>query len=149
MKESKTEIAVGVFMIIGILCVGYLSIKLGEIEWLEETRYPLYARFQSVTGLNDGAHVEMAGVHIGKVESISLDLEREMALVKIRISDRVQLTDDVIASIKTSGLIGDKFIKLTPGSSPEMLAAGDFITETESAVDIEDLISKYVFGKVE
>lgn len=149
MKERKVELAVGVFLIAGLLCVGYLAVRLGEVEWFQAPHYELYARFQSVSGLTGGAHVEMAGVHIGKVQSISLDLEREMALVKLRIHQKIELTEDVIASVKTSGLIGDKYIQLTPGSSPAFLEPGGFITETESSVDVEELLSKYVFGNVE
>ncbi|MFC1857767.1 outer membrane lipid asymmetry maintenance protein MlaD [Thermodesulfobacteriota bacterium] len=149
MNKSSIETAVGIFLIIGIACTSYLSVKLGEFEWFEQNYYPVQARFQSVTGLKTGAHVEMAGVHIGKVEEISLDIEKEVALVKMKIQEDVALTEDVIASVKTSGLIGDKFVKLSPGGSDDVLKPGDFITETESALDIEDLVGKYVFGSVE
>jgi phospholipid/cholesterol/gamma-HCH transport system substrate-binding protein len=108
----------------------------------------LNARFQSVSGLKKGAQVEIAGVPVGKVDLISLDHERQVALVKLKIEHGVVLTDDVIASVKTSGLIGDKYIKLSPGGSDTVLKAGDTIIETESALDIEELISKYAFGKV-
>ena len=148
MKRSSIETGVGIFVIIGIVCVGYLTIKLGQMEWFGENYYSLEARFQSVSGLKKGAQLEMAGVQIGKVDSIYLDLEKQMAVVKMKIQNGVILTDDVIASLKTSGLIGDKYISLSPGGSDTVLKPGDLITETESAVDLEELISKYVFGGV-
>jgi phospholipid/cholesterol/gamma-HCH transport system substrate-binding protein len=82
------------------------------------------------------------------VERISLDPERQVALVRMKIDRDVTLTDDVIASVKTAGLIGDRYIKLSPGGSDEILKNGDTITETESALDMEELVSKYVFGGV-
>ncbi len=148
MKKGSVETAVGIFVIIGIVCVGYLTIKLGKMELLGENHYPVRARFQSVSGLKPGAAVEMAGVQIGQVDAISLDHERLVAEVKMKIRNEITLTDDVIASVKTSGLIGDKYIKMSPGGSDVVLEAGDMIIETESAVDLEELISKYVFGGV-
>jgi phospholipid/cholesterol/gamma-HCH transport system substrate-binding protein len=146
MKKISIETAVGIFILIGILCVGYLSIRLGKMEWTGDKYYPVFARFQSVSGLITGAHVELAGVHVGKVESITLDPKRLVAVVELKIQKGVVLSDDVIASVKTSGLIGDKYIQLAPGNSDQVLMPGGMITETESAVDLEALISKYVFG---
>ena len=148
MKRSSIELWVGFFVLIGILCVGYLTVHLGQMEWFGDKYYRLYAQFQSVSGLKTGTHVEMAGVQIGSVERINLDLEKQVARVTLKIQKNVELTDDVIASVKTSGLIGDKYIKLSPGGSDVILKSGDTIIETESAIDLEDLISKYVFGKV-
>lgn len=119
------------------------------MEWIGDNYYPLQARFESVSGLNAGAEVEMAGIKIGKVESLALDPDLQVAIVKMRIRKGIEVTDDVIASIKTTGLIGDKYINLSPGGSDEILKPGDSIVETESAIDIEALISKYIFGKVE
>ena len=115
MKQSSIEIAVGIFVVIGIVCVGYLTIKLGQLEWFGDNYYRLEARFQSASGLKAGAPLEMAGVQIGKVESVSLDLEEKTAVVRLKIQKEVVLTDDVIASIKTSGLIGDRYVSLSPG----------------------------------
>ena len=148
MKRLSIETAVGIFVLIGIVCVGYLTIRLGEMEWIGDNDYPLYACFQSVSGLKTGVSVEMAGVQIGRVDTISLDPERQIAVVKLKIRKEIILTDDVIASVKTSGLIGDKYIALTAGGSDLVLKPGDMITETESAVDLEELISKYAFGEV-
>lgn len=149
MKKGSVETMVGVFVLLGIACVGYLTIKLGQMEWLGDNYYPVLARFESATGLKAGGEVEMAGVPIGQVESIYLDNKKQIAIVKMKIRKGVHLSDDTIASIKTSGLIGDKYIKISPGGSDQTLKPGDMIVETESAVDIEALISKYVFGKVD
>jgi phospholipid/cholesterol/gamma-HCH transport system substrate-binding protein len=148
MQKSSIEIAVGIFFFIGILCVGYLTIKLGKMEIIGDQHYYLDAEFESVTGLKVGSRVELAGVPVGKVDVIRLEPSRQMAVVRLRIQRTVELTDDVIASVKTAGLIGDKFIKLSPGGSDIVLQDGDIITETESALDLEELISKYVFGGV-
>mgnify|MGYP001823678401 CR=1 FL=1 len=146
--KASVETAVGIFVLIGILSIGYLTVKLGKLELLGDNYYVLNARFQSVSGLKKGAQIEIAGVPVGKVDMISFDHERQVAMVKMKIEHGVVLTDDVIASVKTSGLIGDKYIKLSPGGSDTVLQAGDTIIETESALDIEELISKYAFGKV-
>jgi phospholipid/cholesterol/gamma-HCH transport system substrate-binding protein len=148
MKKTSIELAVGIFVLIGLVCVGYLTIRLGKMEFFQDEHYFLKARFQSVTGLKPGANIEIAGVKVGLVDSISLDPKDQVALVQLKIKKDVVLTDDVIASVKTSGLIGDKYIKLSPGGSDEILEPGDTINDTESALDIEELISKYAFGKV-
>lgn len=148
MKKASIETAVGVFVFIGILCVGYLTVKLGKMELLGKDYYFLQAQFQSVSGLKVGANVEMAGVPIGKVEAISLDTDELTARVRLKIQSGVVVTDDTIASVKTAGLIGDKYIKLSPGGSDIVLQSGDTLIETESALDLEELISKYVFGGV-
>ncbi|MBW1925834.1 MAG: outer membrane lipid asymmetry maintenance protein MlaD [Deltaproteobacteria bacterium] len=148
MKKYSMETIVGIFVFIGLICVGYLTVKLGKMELMGGDNYILYARFNSVSGLKTDSSVEMAGVEIGRVSKIGLDLERQMALVTLKIHKDVQITDDAIASIKTSGMIGDKFIRITPGGSDIILQPGDTITETESAIDLEELISKYVFGGV-
>jgi len=139
---------VGIFFVIGIMCVGYLTVKLGKMEWIGSDYYTVNARFQSVAGLKEGAEVVISGVEIGKVDNISLDLDRMEALVRMKIKDEVRLSDDVIASVKTSGLIGDKYIRMSPGGSDDIIPPGGMIIETESPIDIEDLIGKYVFGGV-
>jgi phospholipid/cholesterol/gamma-HCH transport system substrate-binding protein len=140
--------AVGVFMIIGLVCVGYLTIKLGQMQVFGGDYYLVEARFQNISGLRNGASVEMSGVQIGQVASIGLNLEDKAAVVHLKIRKDLALSEDVIASVKTAGLIGDKYIKLSPGGAEETIKPGGRITETQSAVDLEDLISKYVFGGV-
>jgi len=148
MKKWSVEVAVGLFVLIGIACIGYLTIRLGKMEIIGDNYYTVSARFQSIAGLKAGSEVELAGVPVGQVEGFSLDQERWMAVVQMKIMKSIVLTEDVIASIKTAGLIGDKYIKLSPGVSDVPLKPGGMIIETESALDIEELSSKVVFGKV-
>lgn len=150
MNMVKLEMMVGVFMLIGILCLGYVSIKLGKMEFGGGDYYSVVAGFDSVSGLKPGARVEVAGVEIGKVDRIALDTKSgDRALAYLKIKTGVKITDDVIASVRTSGIIGDKFIKLRPGGSDKMLKNNDKIHETESAIDIEELVSKFIHGQVE
>lgn len=149
MNMAKLEMTVGVFMIVGILCLGYLSIKLGKVELLGGDYYTVSAGFDSVSGLKPGARVEVAGVEVGKVDRIALDPKSgDQALTYLKIKSGINIPDDVIASVRTSGIIGDKFIKLKPGGSERFLKDKDRIRETESAIDIEELVSKFIHGKV-
>ena len=148
MKKYAMETSVGVFVLAGLLCVAYLTVKLGKLEVVGGDGYQVTAKFKDVTGLKNGAYVEMAGVRIGRVSGIRLDPKDHTALVGLTLDKDVRLTDDAIASIKTSGLIGDKFVKISPGGSDDPLQPGGVIVETESSVDLGDLIGKYVFGGV-
>jgi phospholipid/cholesterol/gamma-HCH transport system substrate-binding protein len=148
MKKLSTETSVGIFVLIGLACMAWMTFRLGNLEVFGEKTYYVSGKFLSVGGLKTGASVELAGVQVGKVESITLDTKEMVAVVQMKILESVPLTDDVIASIRTSGLIGDKYIKLEPGGSTTILKNGDQISETESAIDIESLISKYAFGDV-
>lgn len=139
--------SVGVFMMVGLLAVAYLTLNLGGMELFGGNYYKVHASFVSISGLKVGARIEIAGVQVGKVSRISLvDDEAEVVL---SLNPEVKIGSDVFASIKTQGIIGDKFVQLTPGMEDDYLHDGGEITETESAVDLEALISKYVFGKVE
>jgi phospholipid/cholesterol/gamma-HCH transport system substrate-binding protein len=150
MNMVKLEMMVGTFMLIGILCLGYVSIKLGKMEFGGGDYYSVTANFDSVSGLKPGARVEVAGVDVGKVDRIALDAKTgDRALAYLKIKSGVKISDDVIASVRTSGIIGDKFIKLRPGGSERMLKNNDKIRETESAIDIEELVSKFIHGNVE
>jgi phospholipid/cholesterol/gamma-HCH transport system substrate-binding protein len=150
MKRAGLETIVGIFMLIGIFCLAYLSIKLGKMEFFGGNYYSVHADFDSVSGLKNGASVEIAGVEVGRVERIILEpKENDRAKVYLKIRSGVKLTDDVIAAVRTRGIIGDKFIQLKPGGSEKILASGGRIRETESAVDLEELVSKYIHGKVE
>ncbi|GLI40101.1 outer membrane lipid asymmetry maintenance protein MlaD [Geobacter hydrogenophilus] len=150
MKKVTLELIVGIFVAIGILCLGWLSVKLGKMELVGGDHYEVYAEFDSVSGLKEGAAVEIAGVEIGRVDRIALDPKfNDRARVSMRIANGVKLQDDIIASVRTSGIIGDKFILLKPGGSDKFLANNGRIRETESAVDLEELLSKYIHGKVE
>lgn len=150
MKKANLETIVGIFVLIGILCLAYLSIKLGRMEILGGDYYEVIALFDSVSGLKSGASVEISGVEVGRVERIVLDPKSgAQARVYLRIRSGVRLTDDTIASVRTRGIIGDKFILLKPGGSEKLLAAGERLRETESAIDFEELISKYIHGQVD
>lgn len=146
-KKYSMEFFVGIFVLIGLLCVGYLTIRLGKMELFSKNGYTVLAKFSSTTGLRSGANVEIAGVTIGKVVKIELDKDY-FSNVHMRINNHVKLSGDTGASVKTSGLIGDKFISLTPGGVEADIKDGGELTETHGSVDIEDLISKYVFGSV-
>jgi len=147
MKRFNVEMAVGAFMLVGFLCFAWLSVKLGDVDLFGGRSYPLEARFGSVSGLKEGAIVEIAGVQVGKVAAIRLNPQDYEAVVEMAIDEGVQLSEDSIASIRTSGIIGDRYVKISPGGMPQYLAPGAAITETESAINIEELISKYIFEK--
>lgn len=142
------ETAVGFFVVLGLMCVAYLTVKLGRMEVFESGGYTVTARFTSVTGLRVGANVEIAGVPVGRVTAIELDPQTFMADVRLRLDEGLELGDDVMASVKTSGLIGDKYISIAPGGSETMLKDGDTITDTEPVLDLEALIGKVVFGGI-
>jgi phospholipid/cholesterol/gamma-HCH transport system substrate-binding protein len=148
MKKYTQETVVGIFVVIGFIAIAYMTVKLGNIGFLGENSYTLYAKFNKVTGLRVGNPVTMFGLNIGRVESFKLDQKDQMVLVDFKIDNGIEIYDDAIASIKTEGLIGDKFVSIDPGGSGELLKSGDTITDTESPTDIMDLVSKYAFGDV-
>ncbi len=147
MDKRKIEFYVGLFVIIGILCTGYLFVVLGEINFIKDKRYQVYAFFTSVSGLKPGARVEMAGVEIGTVSNVSIEKERLVAKVELSIDKNIELSEDIIASVKTSGIIGQKYIDISPGGSDIMLEPGEEIYNTESSLDIESLVRKIIFEK--
>jgi len=149
MQKYAHETMVGIFVVIGLVCVGYMTAKLGNVSLFGDDSYTLYARFNSVSGLRVGNAVEMLGMDIGKVAGFKLDQDDLLAMVELRIKPDIKIYDDAIASIKTAGLIGDKYVSIDPGGADDLLKPGGTITETESPVDIGELISKYAFGDVE
>lgn len=146
MNQTRTEIIVGTFVVIGMICLGYLAIRLGKLELLGNNGYIVYADFASVAGLKVGDPIEIAGVKVGKVESLSLVEDR--ARLALRIDAHVKLQEDAIASVRSRGLIGDKFVSISSGASDKLLRAGDKIRETESPPDITDLLGKLVGGEL-
>ena len=146
MRRSLLDLAVGVFVLFGILALGWLSIKLGKIDFVGGHNYTVTADFPSAGGLKNGSSIEIAGVEIGRVSAVQL--ANYQARVVMSIRNGVKLTEDSIASIKTRGLIGEKFINLSPGGSDRVIKPGGKITEVEPPIDLEELLSKYVFGKV-
>ena len=146
MEKGKLEVIVGVFVLIGIVCLGYLSIKLGKLELIGGDVYEVDALFNSATGLKAGATVEVAGVEVGRVKAIGLKEDR--AMVRLSVHSGTKLYSDTIASIKTRGIIGEKYLSLSPGGGGDPLKPGDTIRDTESGLDLEELVSQYVHGKV-
>ena len=146
-QKYSMEFFVGIFVLIGLLCVSYLTIQLGKMEIFSSKGYTLTAKFSTSTGLRSGANVDIAGVNVGRVIKIELDQDY-YSVVHIRIRDGIKIPDDTGVSIKTNGLIGDKYVSLTPGGASDYLADRGELTETNAPVDIEELISKYVFGGV-
>ncbi len=146
MGRSRVELGVGIFVILGLLGLAYLSINLGRVQFLGGGGYLVNADFPTVGGLKSGSSVEIAGVEVGRVEDIGLS--DYQAHVQLRINHGVKLQEDSIASIKTKGLIGEKYIRISPGGSEKLIQPNGKIREVEAPVDLEELISKYVFGKV-
>jgi phospholipid/cholesterol/gamma-HCH transport system substrate-binding protein len=145
MRKFSLELNVGIFFIVGILCLAYLSIKLGKLEIVGSKDTVIYATFSNIGGLKEGAEVQIAGVNIGRVKGITLD--DYQAKVRLQISTAVPIQDDAIASIKTKGLVGEKFVEITPGGSDNVITNGGTLQETLPPFAIERAISKWVFGK--
>jgi len=148
MKKYSKETLVGIFVVIGLACIGYMTVKLGNVGFFGESTYSLYAKFGTVTGLREGNPVNMLGLEIGRVQKFTLDQEDQQVLVEFKIDKGIEIYDDAIASVKTEGLIGDKYVAVDPGGGGDLLANGDTITDTNSPTDIMDLVSKYAFGDV-
>jgi phospholipid/cholesterol/gamma-HCH transport system substrate-binding protein len=148
MKKYRYETVAGIFVLIGLVCVGYLAVKLGKVKLLDHNSYLLYARFSSVSGLRTGNPVEMLGIQIGEVAGFRLDQDEQVVMVEFKIREGIKVYEDAIASIKTSGLIGDRYVSLDAGGSGSILKPGGVITQTESPPDLSELIGKYAFGDV-
>lgn len=148
MKRNTLELAVGLFMLIGFGAFGYLALQLGEVPWLTaSSTYILKAEFDNVSGVKKGASVQVAGVPVGEVDEIRLG-ENEAAVLSLRIDKKVKVPIDSMASVKSQGIIGDKYIQLSLGADETLFKPGEMVVETESSVDIESLISKFAFGSV-
>ena len=148
MQKYHYETLAGIFVVVGLLCVGYMAVKLGHVGLLGNNNYVLYARFTSVSGLRVGNPVEMFGIQIGEVKELKMDEKDQLALAALRIRKGIRVYGDANASIKTEGLIGDRYVSIDPGGASPLLKPGGTITQTEPPVDIGDLIGKYVFGGV-
>lgn len=149
MKRANIEMAVGLFLVVGFLSFIWLTVNLGDIEYFADETYQVNAQFGSISGLKEGAVVEIAGVKVGKVTGIRLDNDEYAAQVTLAIDKQVKLQTDSIASIRTAGIIGDRFVNIKPGGMDTYIENGDEIEETESAISIEELVSKYIFEKDE
>ena len=146
MKRFNLEVIVGLFVILGLCALAYLSVRLGQLQIGQGSTYDLIAVFPTVAGLREGATVEIAGVQVGRVQDIQL--ADYAAAVTLRIDKQVQLQEDAIASIRTRGLIGEKYVRVSPGGSERLLTAGDRLREVEPPIDIETLIGHFIQGKL-
>ncbi len=142
MKKFNTEVAVGLFICIGLLCMAYVSIKLGKVDLFKNDYYPIRAAFTSVTGLKENTDVEIAGVKIGTVKSIKL--KDYQAIVTMLIKKDIPIQEDAIASIKTNGILGEKYIEIQPGGSTKILGPNGIIMDTEPPFDLLSVIKDVV-----
>ena len=139
----------GIFVLLGIAAVAYLTIKLGTGSLISGNTCLIEARFSNAGGLHDGSSVQLAGVTVGRVEAVRMDPSDYSAIVTLRVVSKLRLPTDSMASIKTAGLIGDKYVSLSPGADDTYMEPGTRITLTESAVDLESLIGKMAFGSID
>ncbi len=143
-EYTKIEIVTGAFVLLGLAVLGYLSISIGGLRILSEPHYRVGARFANVGDLKVRAPVKVAGVTVGQVQAIRLaDYFGEVDLSILR---GVVLPQDTIASITTSGLLGDSYVSLSPGGAEQNLRDGDRLTHTEPAINMADIIGRYAFG---
>lgn len=149
MKKYSRETTVGLFMVVGFVFITYMAVKLGEVSIFGDDAYPINARFQKVTGLRTGNPVTMFGLRVGTVTALEIDQDNQMAIVRMKINNGIQIYEDAIAAIKTEGLIGDKYVDIDAGGGLDLLTPGGTIIDTVSPVDVGDLIGKYAFGSVD
>ena len=146
MNERGTrDFIVGLFVLFGLAALGYLSLSVGGLTHVGRGGIKLYAAFDQIADLKVRAPVELAGVTVGQVSGISLD-DDYRALVELSISPNVELPIDTSASIVTSGLLGDRYIALELGAEEQVLADGELIEYTESAVVLERLLGKFLYN---
>ena len=149
MKKNVLEMIVGLFMIVGFGAFVYLALQLGEVPLLSGgSTYELRAEFDNVSGVKKGASVQVAGVVIGEVAKVVLS-EDDVAVLFLRVDNSLEIPIDSMASVKSQGIIGDKYIQLSLGGDEELFKAGELLQDTESSLDIESLISKFAFGSAE
>jgi len=144
-EYRRIEIAVGIFVFIGIAGMFYMALRLGEVGGLGASGYTVTAAFDDIGGVRAGADVMIAGVVVGRVDDVRLNKDDQASLT-LRIHDDIKITSDAIASIRTKGIIGDRFVRISQGGDDTYLANGDVVEETESAINMEDLVAKYVFS---
>jgi phospholipid/cholesterol/gamma-HCH transport system substrate-binding protein len=147
MKQTNIELSVGAFVLLGIAGIVWFAVQAGAGMTIGGSTYEVKARFTNIGGLKPGSQVFIAGVPVGRVQKIVLD-SQYAAIVHLNVNKEVHLPSDTIASIKTSGLIGDKYVALAPGADSKDLPPDGTITDTESAVDLESIIGRFAFGNV-
>jgi phospholipid/cholesterol/gamma-HCH transport system substrate-binding protein len=148
MGRRGTETLVGLFVLLGLFGLVFLAVRAANLASFGDGRgYVLQARFDNIGGLKVRAPVRSAGVTVGRIKSISLDTKTYQGVVTMEIDDAFEFPRDTSAKILTSGLLGDQYIGLEPGADEKMLAAGDTIRSTQSAVVLENLIGQFLFNK--
>ncbi len=145
MDKLNIQLVTGIFVLLGIATFTYQAVSIGGVSFSEQAGYTLMARFDSISGLREGAVIEAAGVRVGTVSGISFDPDNYQAIVSLRVNEGVPVSEDATASIRTQGIIGEKFVKLSQGGFPDMLGDGDEIAATESAISLEELVGQYIF----
>lgn len=150
MNSKKVDFSVGLFVLVGLLAVIYMAVQIGSSRFLGGDTQKVVAIFSNIGGLSSGSNITIAGVKIGTVGEISLNAETLKAEVELRVNSDIELWDDATAAIKTNGLIGDKYIAIYPGTEIEGLSEplDGPIVDTESAIDVEGLISRFASGSV-
>mgnify|MGYP001202791584 FL=1 len=144
---KKLEITVGLFILSGLIGIFFLAFKVGQNQPVGQKTYELSALFSNLSGVSKNARVEIAGVRVGVVKSVELNNQFK-AVATLQVPETLELDEDTIAAVKTSGLIGDRYIELIPGGSGILLEPGDFIIDTQSALDLESLIGKFGLGNM-
>lgn len=140
--SRTTQFIVGIFAILGIVALAVLSLSLGKISLVPPPGYTLYARFDNISGLKTGDQVQLAGVQIGKV--VNIGIRENQAQIAMRVDQGVKVDDQAIAAIKTSGIIGDKYVSIQLGPGDRDLKDGDLIQQTQSAFVLEDAIGQLI-----
>jgi len=147
-EYKKIELVVGAFVLAGIISISWMAVKLGQIGGIGASGYALEAVFEDAGGMRSGSDVMLAGVVIGRVSDVVINKESE-AMLTLLIHDDISITADAIASVRTKGIIGERYVRISQGGDDTLLQSGDEIEETESAINIEDLVSKYIFSSSE
>jgi len=151
MRMRNVELKVGGFMVMGIIALVLMALRVSglSMDAAGET-YTIKARFENLGGLTDRAKVSLAGVTIGRVTNITLDQEWYAAVVEMEIDKSMNtLPIDTSASILTAGLLGEKYIGLSVGAEIDYMQDGDWVQDTQSAIVLEELISRFLFSKAE
>ena len=143
--SSSRDLAVGAFVLLGLVAIGYLSLQVGGLSLRPEGGLTLTARFDDIGGLSARSPVKIAGVRVGRVQSINLDDDLR-ARVRMDLDPTLELSIDTAAAIRTSGLLGDQFIALEPGAEDALLEPGEEFTFTESAWNVDALVGALVHG---
>ncbi len=149
MKKYSKETTVGLFMVVGLVFIAFMTINLGQISIFGDDAYIINARFQKVTGLRTGNPVTMFGLRVGAVTDLEIDQDNQAAIVRMEIKNGIQIYEDAIAAIKTEGLIGDKYVDIDAGGGLDPIEPGGTIIDTVSPVDVGDLIGRFAFGSVD